>query len=70
MIKSFLELNPEEKIKALDFISKNNSVYKSLEEFENEVNNEICNYGEGIIFYFKNNEVKGKLSVILELVKN
>lgn len=69
MIKSFLELNSEEKIKVLDFISKSSGVYKSLEEFEDEVNNKICNYGEGIIFYFKNNEVKGKLSVILELVK-
>lgn len=69
MIKNFLELNADEKKKALEFISKNNKTYKSLGEFESEVNNKICNYGEGIIFYFESNEVKGKISVILELAK-
>lgn len=69
MIKNFFDMDAEEKKKALDFINADKNVYKSLEEFENEVNNKICNYGVGIIFYFENNKVKGKLSIILELVK-
>lgn len=54
---------------ALEFISKYKNTYKSIEDFKDELNNKICNYGEGIIFYYDNNEIKGKLSIILEVVE-
>lgn len=69
MIKSFLEMNSIEKKKALAFISKNHGTYKSIEEFQNEIDNKICNFGEGVIFYFEDNEIKGKLSIILEVAE-
>lgn len=69
MIKSYLQLNNEEKGKVDDFIRNNKITYESLEEFNDEVKGKICNYGEGILFYLDNNEIKGKISVILEVAK-
>ncbi|WP_291649701.1 GNAT family N-acetyltransferase [Clostridium sp.] len=68
MIKSFLELNNDEKNLALEFIKKNENTNLSLSELEKELTGKICNYGEGILFYIDENEVVGKVSVILEVV--
>ena len=69
MIKSYLNLDDKEKENVLEFIKENKNTYKSFKEFEEEVEGKICNYGEGVLFYLDNNGVKGKISVILELLK-
>lgn len=69
MVKSFLDMDIKEQERALNFIMKYKNTYKSVEDFKNELNNKICNYGEGIIFYYDENGIKGKLSIILELVE-
>lgn len=68
MIKNFLELNNDEKILALEFIKKNENTDLSLFELEKELKGKICNYGEGVLFYFDENKIVGKVSVILEIV--
>jgi ribosomal protein S18 acetylase RimI-like enzyme len=68
MIKSFLELNNDEKILALEFIKKNENTDLSLVEIEEEIKGKLCNCGEGVLFYFDENIISGKISVILELV--
>lgn len=68
MIKNFLELNNDEKILALEFIKENENTDLSLSQIEKELTDKICNYSEGILFYFDENEVVGKVSVILEVV--
>jgi ribosomal protein S18 acetylase RimI-like enzyme len=68
MIKSFLELNNDEKILALEFIKKNENTDLSLVEIEEEIKGKLCNYGEGVLFYFDDNIILGKISVILELL--
>lgn len=68
MIKNFLELNNDEKILALEFIKENENTDLSLSQIEKELTDKIYNYGEGILFYFDENEVVGKVSVILEVV--
>lgn len=67
MIKSFLELNENEKILALEFIKENENSDLSLEQIQKEVLGKICNYGEGVLFYLDEDEIKGKISVILEV---
>ena len=68
MVKNFLELNSDERILALEFIKNNENNDLSLEDIEKELKGKICNYGEGILFYFRKNKILGKLSVILEVV--
>jgi ribosomal protein S18 acetylase RimI-like enzyme len=68
MIKNFLELNNDEKILALEFIKENENTDLSLSQIEKELTDKICNYSEGILFYFDENEVVGKVAVILEVV--
>lgn len=66
--KEFLELNNDEKILALEFIKENENTDLSLSQIEKELTDKICNYSEGILFYFDENEVVGKVAVILEVV--
>ena len=68
MIKSFLELNNNEKILALEFIKDKENNSLSLSDIEKEVTGKICNYGEGVLFYFEGNKILGKVCVILEVV--
>ncbi len=68
MIKSFLELNSDERILALEFIKNNENTNLSLSEIEKELKGKICNYGEGVLFYFHEDKIIGKVSVILEVV--
>ncbi len=68
MIKNFLELNSDERILALEFIKNNENTDLSLSEIEKELKGKICNYGEGILFYFQEDKILGKVSVILEIV--
>ena len=68
MIKNFLELDRYEKDLALEFIKNNENTDLSLSEIEKELNSKICNYGEGVLFYFDENKIVGKVSVILEVV--
>lgn len=68
MIKNLLELNIDERILALEFIKNNENTDFSLSEIEKELKGKICNYGEGILFYFQEDKIVGKASVILEVV--
>ena len=68
MIKNLLELNSDEKILALEFIKNNENTDLSLSEIEKELKGKICNYGEGVLFYFNEDKIVGKVSVILEVV--
>lgn len=68
MIKNFLELNSDERILALEFIKNNENTDLSLYEIEKELKGKICNYGEGVLFYFHEDKILGKVSVILEVL--
>lgn len=68
MIKNILELNSNERISALEYIKNNENTDLSLSEIEKELKGKICNYGEGVLFYFHKDKIVGKLSVILEVV--
>ena len=68
MIKNLLELNSDERILALEFIKNNENTDLSLSEIEKELKGKICNYGEGVLFYFNEDKIVGKVSVILEIV--
>ena len=68
MIKNLLELNSDERILALEFIKNNENTDLSLSEIEKELKGKICNYGEGVLFYFNEDKIVGKVSVILEVV--
>ncbi|MFU7514322.1 GNAT family N-acetyltransferase [Clostridium sp. HCS.1] len=68
MIKNLLELNSDEKNLALEFIKNKENTDLSFSEIEKELKGKICNYGEGVLFYFHEDKIVGKVSVILEVV--
>lgn len=59
MIKNYLELSKEEKGLVCKFINKKEDLDKMFKL-------KIYNYGEGVLFYFKDNIVFGKVCVVLK----
>lgn len=60
MIKNILELNSNERISALEFIKNAETIDLSLSEIEKELKCKICNYGEGVLFYFHKDKIANK----------
>lgn len=69
MVKRFIELNEDEKNLVCEFLNRNIENKNSLNDFEKELLNEAFDYGNGVLFYFKNGEVLGKIYVVLESIK-
>lgn len=69
MIKNYLQLSYDEKIKANEFNNRKYEKKKSIDEFEKSINNKLYDFGKGALFYIKNNKVLGKILVILEPTK-
>lgn len=69
MIKRYLELNDAEKNLVRDFINRKEDNTKSLDEIDNMFNNRMYGYGRGSVFYFLDDQVVGKINIILEVVK-
>lgn len=69
MVKRFIELNEDEKNLVCEFLNRKIESKKSVNDFEKELLNEAFDYGNGVLFYFKNGEVLGKIYVVLESIK-
>lgn len=70
MIKSLRELNDSEIDQVIKYLNKVEDNDKSKEEILKELNNKMYNFGEGILFYFRDYEVVGSVKVVLEAVKH
>lgn len=70
MIKAFRDLN-EDEIRLvqlyLNSLEKND---KSIEQIKEEFKTKVYNFGEGILFYFKDNNVVASVKVVLEAIKH
>lgn len=69
MIKIFKDLNKGELEKAKIYLNKNEQNSSTLEEIEKEYNKKIYNFGEGVLFSFKDKNVVGKVLIVLEAIK-
>lgn len=69
VIKSYLELTDYEIIKAYDFINRKEDINGTKEEIDRSFNKKIYNYGEGVLFYFKNKEVVGSVCIVTKEIK-
>lgn len=69
MIKNYLQLNDDEKVKVCNFINRKAKDNRSLEDIEKDIKTEIYDYGNGVLFYIKDNEVLGKASIVLEVAE-
>lgn len=70
MIKNYLQLNDNEKKLAHKFITRNDTDIRSYDEVEEQVTEEIYDFGAGAIFLFEDDIVMGKANVILKECKN
>jgi GNAT superfamily N-acetyltransferase len=64
MIKSYLELNKNEKQALVEFLNKNNNNV-TLENIEKEYKAEEFDYGKGVLISIKEKNIIGKLSIVL-----
>ena len=69
MIKRYLNLNDAEKSLVMDFINRKEDNKKSLDEIDSMFNNKMYGYGRGSLFYFLDEQVVGKINIVLEVVK-
>lgn len=69
MIKRFIELNENEKSLVCGFLNRNIGNKKSLEDINKDFKSVIYDSGNGILFYFKDDIVVGKINVILESIE-
>lgn len=69
MIKAYKNLNYEEKEKVYEFIKIEDKSIKSLDEIESRFNCKIYDYGNGVLFYFKDSEIIGSICIVLEVAK-
>lgn len=69
MIKKYLNLSNSEKNLVRDFISRKEKNKKSINQIEKMFNNKMYGYGKGVLFYFLEGHVVGKINVILEVAK-
>jgi len=69
LIKRYLNLNDAEKSLVMDFINRKEDNKKSLDEIDSMFNNKMYGYGRGSLFYFLDEQVVGKINIVLEVVK-
>lgn len=65
MIKSYKELNSCEKNLALEFANRNKEEKLEFKNFESKV----YDFGNGVVFYFNNENIVGMGYIVLEVVK-
>ncbi|MGL5416343.1 MAG: GNAT family N-acetyltransferase [Clostridium sp.] len=70
MVKKFKDLSKEEIDKVKVYLNKIERNNKNIEEIKKDFNEKIYDYGEGVLFSFKENEVIGKVLIVLEAVKH
>lgn len=63
MIKRYSELNKKEKEKLGNFMKQ------SIEELDSICLSRVYDNGEGVLIYFNDNDIVGKLNVVLEVAK-
>jgi GNAT superfamily N-acetyltransferase len=68
MIKEYINLNEEEKKLAFNFVSRNDKGM-TLDKFNTMFGSKVYNYGRGVLFYFNNGKVVGKINIVLEVVE-
>jgi GNAT superfamily N-acetyltransferase len=68
MIKEYINLNEEEKKLAFNFVSRNDKGM-TLDKFNTMFGSKVYNYGRGVLFYFTNGKVVGKINIVLEVVE-
>lgn len=69
MVRSFLELNSEEKSSVLNSLNRNDISENTREQMESECTSKINGYGEGALFYIKDGEVLGQAFMVLEVAE-
>ncbi|MGL5312189.1 MAG: GNAT family N-acetyltransferase [Peptostreptococcaceae bacterium] len=70
MIKNYLQLNDNEKDFVHKFITRNDTDVRLYDEVEEQMTEEIYDFGAGAIFLFEDDRVIGKANVILKECKN
>lgn len=70
MIKEFSNLNGYEIREVQLYLNNLEKNDKSIPQIKDEFNTKVYNFGEGILFYFKDNKVVGSVRVILEALKH
>lgn len=70
MIKGFRDLNGDEIREVQLYLNSLKKNDKSILQIKEEFNTKVYNFGEGVLFYFKDNKVVGSVKVILEAIKH
>ncbi|WP_286906209.1 hypothetical protein [Clostridium sp. UBA1652] len=68
MIKEYINLNKDEKKLAFDFITRNDNIM-TWDKFNTMFGSKVYDYGRGVLFYFNNGKVVGKINIVLEVVE-
>lgn len=66
--RKYIEMTNNEKFLALGFINSNNKEVNSIDKLDKMFNGKIYDRGRGVVFYFNNKEIVGKVSVVLECI--
>lgn len=69
MIKSFIELNVDENREVQIYLNSIQKSNRSISEIKAEFNTKVYNFGEGVLFYFRDNRVIGSVKIVLEAIK-
>ncbi|QAA33709.1 GNAT family N-acetyltransferase [Clostridium manihotivorum] len=66
MIKNYLELSEREIKRVYEYQNKDKIKYSTIEEMDKAFKSDLFNFGEGILFNFKNNDICSSLNVLLK----
>ena len=68
-IKVYSDLSEQQKQRVYAFIRLETNLVSSYEQMEEMFNGKIHDYGNGVIFYFIEDEVVASLCIVLEVAK-
>lgn len=68
MIKEYINLNEEEKKLAFDFVTRNDNSM-TWDKFNSIFGSKVYDYGRGVLFYFNDGKLVGKINIVLEVVE-
>ncbi|MGL4109829.1 GNAT family N-acetyltransferase [Clostridium sp. LP20] len=69
MVKNYVSLDNKEKNLVYKFITRREEEKKTIMEIEKDIKIDTYNYGKGVLFYFEDGRVLGKVSVVLEVAE-
>ncbi|MCR8745576.1 GNAT family N-acetyltransferase [Romboutsia lituseburensis] len=69
MIKSYSNLNEQEIKKVYEFMKLETNLINSIDQMNGMFNENIYDYGKGVLFYFIETEVVASLFIVLEVAK-